>query len=287
MEPMATIALRAARKAGDHMMRALDRLDRLTVEHKGRNDLVSEVDRDCEAMVVEALHQAYPDHAVIGEEQGVSNGPGVGPGGAEYTWIIDPLDGTTNYLHGIPHFAISIACLKGKQVEHGVIVDPLKNEEFVASRGKGAQLNGKRIRVRNRPTLEGTLIASGLPPAHVVNGVEAYSAVQNACMAQCGAMRRMGSAALDLAYVAAGRFDAFWEPGLKPWDIAAGVVLVREAGGFVGDLSGGDNFLEGGDIVAANPKLFKALVGITRPHARALRAANRPPDPVEGEHQAS
>jgi len=262
---MATIALRAARKAADIMVRSIDRLDTIDVEEKAANDLVSQVDRDCEASIIEALHSAYPDHGIIGEEHGE-----VYSSDAEYTWIIDPLDGTTNYLHGIPHFAVSIAARRGRQLEHGVIVAPMVNEEFVASRGKGASLNGKRIRVRNRVRLDKAIVASGLPPALQDQRIAPYSRMLVDCTSACAALRRTGSAALDLAYVAAGRFDGVWEPGLKPWDIAAGAVLVREAGGFVGDMNGGDRFMEDGHILAANPKLFRALVNLLRPNAREL-----------------
>ena len=265
MEPMATIALRAARKAADIMVRAIDRLDTIDVEEKAANDLVSKIDRDCESSIIEALHTAYPEHGIIGEEHGE-----VYSSDAEYTWIIDPLDGTTNYLHGIPHFAVSIAARRGRQLEHGVIVAPMVNEEFVGSRGKGASLNGKRIRVRNRPRLDNTIIGSGLPPALNDHRLASYSRMLSDCTGACAAMRRSGSAALDLAYVAAGRLDAFWEPALQPWDVAAGAVIVREAGGFVGDMTGGDRFMEDGHILAANPKLFKALVNLLRPNVAEL-----------------
>jgi myo-inositol-1(or 4)-monophosphatase len=252
---MANIALRAARQASQIILRALDRLDTINVEMKAANDLVSEVDRDSEAVIMEALHKAYPDHSVTGEERGRAIS-----GNSEYTWIIDPLDGTTNYLQGIPHYAISIAALKGNQIEHGVIVDPLKNEEFVASRGHGAQLNGKRIRVNPTARLEEALLNTGIPPASVVTDLDRYMEQLKFFTGRCRAVRRLGAAALDLAYVAAGRSDGFWEMGLKPWDIAAGALMVREAGGFVGDMSGGDRFLDSGEVVAANPKLFKLMV---------------------------
>ena len=264
MEPMATMALRAARKAADVMVRAFERLDELNVEEKSKNDYVSNVDKECEEIIIDALHTAYPDHGILGEESGQAYTSD------EFNWIIDPLDGTSNYLHGVPHFSISIALKHKNHLEHGVIVNPMLNEEFVASRGKGAQLNGKRIRVRNRLKLDGAFVTSGLPPALLETKLKPYMAMLGDCMAACGGMRRPGSAALDLAYVAAGRMDAYWQPGLQPWDIAAGVVLVREAGGFIGDFRGGDNFLDEGHVIAANPKLFKVLVQLLKPNVSEL-----------------
>jgi myo-inositol-1(or 4)-monophosphatase len=261
---MANTALRAARTAGTIMLRALDNLEALTVEKKARNDFVSQVDRDTESVLIEALHKAYPDHAITGEEHGKAI---EASGGSEYTWIIDPLDGTTNYLQGIPHYAISVAVMRGKHIEHGVIYDPLKNDEFVASRGHGAQLNGKRIRVNPVSRLEDALLGTGIPPGSVETELDRYMAQLKFFTGKCRAVRRLGSAALDLAYVAAGRTDGFWECGLQPWDIAAGVLLVREAGGFVGDLTGGDGFMDSGDVVAANPKLFKLMIQAIRASA--------------------
>ena len=260
MQPMANMALRAARNAGDIILRAMDRIDRLTIEEKGRNDLVSQVDRDAEAAIIDVLHTAYPDHGIVGEENGelfTSD---------EYTWIIDPLDGTTNYLYGIPHFCISIALKKGHNLEQAVIFDPVRNEEFVASRGSGAQLNGKRIRVSPRSGLESAILNTGIPPRAVGERLHSYMGMMEAFTKKCHAVRRMGSAALDLAYVAAGRVDGFWEYQLKPWDIAAGALLVREAGGFVSDFEGGDNFLSSGNIIAANQKCFKPMISVVRAH---------------------
>ncbi len=266
MQPMANIGLRAARQASTIMLRALDNLEGLKVETKARNDFVSQVDRDTEAVIIDALHKAYPDHAITGEEHGEAI---AASNGSEFTWIIDPLDGTTNYLQGIPHYCISIAAMQGRRIEHGIIIDPLKNDEFVGSRGCGAQLNGKRIRVNPVKTLEDALLTTGLPPAKIEADLDRYLAQLRSFMATCRAVRRMGSAALDLAYVAAGRADGFWEFGLKPWDIAAGALLVREAGGFVGDLDGGDGFLDSGAVVAANPRLFKLMIQTIRQAGRA------------------
>jgi myo-inositol-1(or 4)-monophosphatase len=251
---MANMALRAARSASQIILRSMDRLDELRIEEKGPNDFVSEVDRKAEQAIIEVLHAAYPDHGILGEESGevyTSN---------EYTWIIDPLDGTLNFLQGIPHFCVSIGLMKGRRMEHAVIVDPVRNEEFVASRGKGAQLNGKRIRVSNRHRLPELVLGTGIPPHAIGTYLDPYIESMQNFTRQCRAIRRQGSAALDLAYTAAGRLDGFWEPGLSRWDIAAGILLVTEAGGFISDLSGGETYFETGNIVAANPKAFRLIV---------------------------
>lgn len=258
MHPMANTALRAARRAGQILLQGMDRLDRIQVEEKAPNDFVSSIDRAAEDAIADSLRQAYPDCAIRGEERGLA-----GPDGAEATWIVDPLDGTLNYLCGIPHFAVSIALQRGRHIEHGVIVDPVRNEEWVASRGAGAYLNGKRIRVGQARNLGQAVLATGIPPA-ARNRMDEYLVLLGHFTAHCRSVRRQGSAALDLAYTAAGRVDAFLEMGLSPWDVAAGGLLVREAGGFVGDLRGGDNWLETGDILAANPRCFKAMVARIR-----------------------
>ncbi len=254
MQPMANIALRAARTAADFIAQAFDRPDERNIETKARNDFVSDVDKNAEQLIVGAIEQTYPEHAILAEESGQRSRD------SEYTWIIDPLDGTLNFLQGIPHFAVSIGVMKGKHLEHGVIVDPIRHEEFVASRGYGAQLNGKRIRVSKRAKLEDCVLGTGIPPGCINTRLQPYMRTLQTFTGTCRAIRRPGSAALDLAYVAAGRLDGFWEMGLSQWDIAAGIVLVREAGGFVGDFAGGESYWQSGDIVAANPKAFRGMV---------------------------
>lgn len=262
MEPMLNIALRAARKAGEVIERSIERIDVLNVEQKGRNDFVSEVDRKAEQEVMYHLKKAYPDHQFLGEESGSS-----GENASEYQWIIDPLDGTTNFLHGIPHFAVSIACLHKGQLAHAVVYDPIKREEFTASRGKGAMLNGRRLRVSPRKSLDGALIGTGIPfNGFALENIDAFLACMKEVASQTAGIRRPGSAALDLAYVAAGRFDGFWEMNLQSWDMAAGVLLVKEAGGMVSDFKGGNNYLDSGNVVCASPKLFKPLLQIVGKH---------------------
>lgn len=258
MQPMANIALRAARAAADYIAQAFDRPDERKVETKSRNDFVSDVDRGAEQIILDTISQTYPDHAFLAEESGQIDKD------SEFTWIIDPLDGTLNFLQNIPHFAVSIAVMKGRHLEHGVIVDPIRHEEFVASRGYGAQLNGKRIRVSARTKLADCVLGTGIPPHTVETHLDEYMAHLKHFTGNCRSVRRLGSAALDLAYVAAGRTDGFVELGLSKWDIAAGIVLVREAGGFVSDLQGGENYWADGNIVAANPKAFRQIIQVTK-----------------------
>ena len=261
MEPFVNIGLRAARRAGRVILQAMDRVDTLEVREKGRNDLVSEIDGLAEETIIETILKTYPNHAILGEEGGERK---PAEDDAEFTWVIDPLDGTTNFLHGIPHFCTSIAVMRGAALLHGVVVDHVRNEEFTASRGGGAYLNGRRIRSANRDRIDDSIIGGGLP-FHVVEAhLDAYSDMLRHFMVRCRTIRRQGSAALDLAYVAAGRVDGFIEFGLKPWDLAASAVIVREAGGFVGDAAGGDRFMETGNVVAANPKLFRELLRVVR-----------------------
>jgi myo-inositol-1(or 4)-monophosphatase len=258
---MINIALRAARKAGENIVRASDELHRFEVKAKGVNDFVTEVDLNAEREIIYHLQKAYPEHAILGEESGL-----IGNAEAEYRWIIDPLDGTTNFVRGIPHYAVSIACMYRGRIEHAVIVDPVRREEFTASRGRGAQLNGHRIRVSDLASLDGALLGTGIPfKEHCDDKLEPYSKTIELLASQCAGIRRAGAASLDLAYVAAGRLDAFWEIGLAPWDMAAGVLLVREAGGLVADIDASDKYLDSGNIVCGNPKCFKAVLQVVKP----------------------
>ena len=256
MQPLLNIGMRAARRAGDLIVKSLSRLDSLKVDSKGRNDFVSEIDRKSEADIIATIHRSYPQHAILAEESGRN-------GDDETVWIIDPLDGTTNFLHGFPVFAVSIAVEHRGRLQHAVVYDPMRQEFFTASRGDGAQLEGKKIRVSSQRTLEGALIGTGLPfrsGAHV----DEYLAMLKVIMGTAAGVRRPGSAALDLAYVAAGRLDGFWEFGLAPWDTAAGTLLIQEAGGRVGTLSGGEYAL-GPNIIAGNPKVYEEMLGVLGP----------------------
>lgn len=259
MHPLLNIGVRAARRAGDLIVRSVDRLADIRIETKAGNDFVSEVDRDAERAIVETIRRSYPDHAFIGEEFGRT-------GQSEFEWIIDPLDGTTNFLHGFPVFAVSIALRIKGRIEHGVIYDPLRQELFTASRGGGAQVDGRRVRVSQRRELSSALLGTGFPYREQDN-VDAYLAQFREMTLKSRGIRRAGAAALDLAYVAAGRLDGFWESNLQLWDIAAGSLMVQEAGGLVGSLDGGTNHLETGNILAANPKLFAEMAKILRPLA--------------------
>jgi myo-inositol-1(or 4)-monophosphatase len=267
MQPMVNIALRAARQAGDMIVKAADNLELVKVDEKGRHDFVTEVDRRSEEMIIEQIKKAYPDHRFLGEEGGTS-----GDRSSDVEWIIDPLDGTTNFVRGIPHVAISIACKIKGRLEHAVVVEPFKREEFTASRGDGARLNGRRIRVSGRTQEAGALYATGIPFSNPSFAeMENYLACMHEFADNSSGIRRLGVASLDLAYLAAGRFDVFWELHLKPWDIAAGVLIVREAGGMVSDFQGGESFLATGHIIACTPKLFKPTLKIIAKHLGHVR----------------
>jgi len=257
MNPTLNIAVRAARSAGNVIIRNLGKLDTLAIHTKDRNDFVTEVDRQAEQDIIFTLRKAFPGHGILAEESGLQEGD-------EYQWIIDPLDGTTNFLHGFPQFAVSIALRHKGRMEQGVIYDPLRQELFTATRGAGAMLNDRRIRVTKRNSLEGSLLGTGFPFKSQQH-LDAYLDMFRALFPQAAGIRRAGSAALDLAYVATGRLDGFWEIGLSIWDMAAGVLLIQEAGGLSSDFSGGDNHLESGNIVAGNPKLFAEILKTIRP----------------------
>jgi myo-inositol-1(or 4)-monophosphatase len=267
MEPMMNIALRAARKAGELIIRASDELDRIAVNEKKANDFVTEIDKKAEQEILYHLQKTFPDHAFLGEEGGQVGNPD-----SDYLWIIDPLDGTTNFIRGIPHYAISIACRYKGQLEHAVVLDPVRQEEFTASRGRGAQLNGKRIRVSSRPNLDGALIGTGIPfKSRSEQFIPVYMQSLDAVAHKTAGVRRAGAAALDLAYVAAGRLDGFWEIGLQPWDIAGGTLLIQEAGGLIADFTGNTEFMDSGNIVAGGPKCFKALLQTIQPFLGHLK----------------
>lgn len=267
MHPIVNIAVRAARRAGNLIASAVDQVDRLDVTEKSHNDYVTEVDRQAEATIISVIREAYPDHAILGEESGELPGH---KGGADFQWVIDPLDGTTNFLHGFPQFAVSIAVRQKGRLEHAVIYDPMRQELFTASRGAGAQLNDRRLRVTSRKGLDGALLGTGFPfKPEQQHYLDCYLATLKALLPVTAGIRRPGSAALDLAYVAAGRLDGFWEFGLKPWDMAAGILMIKEAGGLVSDFGGGDNYLDTGNVVAGNPKVFKAILQTIRPHLSA------------------
>lgn len=261
MHPMLTIAVKAARRAGRIINQASLNLDVLTVSKKSHSDYVSEVDSAAEDAIIKVLQAAYPDHAILAEESGRLGDHKK----SDYQWIIDPLDGTTNFLHGFPKYSVSIALRYKGALTHAVVYDPNNNELFTATRGSGAFLNDHRIRVSKRSRFEDCLIGTGIPFRDLTH-LDAYIAMFKDIVPRTAGIRRPGSAALDLAYVAAGRYDGFWEIGLAPWDMAAGALLITEAGGLVGDLEGNQTFLESGQIVAGNPKVFATLVQIIAPH---------------------
>jgi len=252
MHPMVTIAIRAARNAGNVIIRSYNHTESLNVTEKSRNDYVSEVDRRAEQEIIQTIRKSYPGHSFLAEESGIQEGN-------EYQWIIDPLDGTTNYLRGFPQFAVSIAMKYRDKLEHAVIFDPLKDEIFSATRGQGAQLNDRRIRVTQRKELTGALLGTGIP-YRPDQDLDAYLPTLKAMIKDTAGVRRAGSAALDLAYVAAGRLDGYWEFGLKPWDLAAGVLIAQEAGGIVTDTDGNSDYLKNGNLITGNVKIHAEML---------------------------
>ncbi|MGQ3890409.1 inositol monophosphatase family protein [Legionella sp. CNM-4043-24] len=253
MQPLLNIAVNAARQAGDLIVRHIEQIDRIKITAKNNNEYFSEVDVKAEQLIIKTILKAYPDHGIIAEESGTQNPD------CESVWIIDPLDGTTNFLHGFPFYCVSIAHRVKNRIEHAVVYDPIRHECFSASRGRGAQLNDRRIRVSKQTQLSGAVLGTGFPTRSEAL-TERYMPTFQAMFNKCAGMRRTGSAALDLAYVACGRLDGFWEFGLRPWDIAAASLLIKEAGGLIGDIHGGENYFSQGDVVAGTPKIFKSLL---------------------------
>ena len=257
MHPILNIAVRAARRAGSIINRSALEGAPLEVRAKQANDYVTQVDRAAEEAIMDVVRKAYPDHGFLAEESGTTGAE------AQYRWIIDPLDGTTNYIHGFPQYCVSIAVEQRGSLVHGVVYDPVRNELFTASKGRGAYLNDRRIRVSKCARMQEALIGTGFPFKELKR-VDPYLRQLKRLMSSTSGVRRAGAAALDLAYVACGRLDAFWELGLSPWDMAAGALLIQEAGGLVGDLKGDAGFLESGDICAATPKIFSPLLEAMR-----------------------
>ena len=254
MHPLITIGIRAARKAGDYIIRNLDRASDIQIHEKKLNDFVSEIDRNSERIIIDTIHSSYPDHGIVAEESGLH-------GEGEFQWIIDPLDGTTNFLHGFPQFAISIAVKQKDQINHAIVYDPLKQELFTATRGEGALLDNRKIRVSKRKHLNGALLGTGFPFGESLD-METFLKTFRAIFPVTAGIRRAGAASLDLAYVACGRLDGYWEYGLKQWDIAAGSLLVQEAGGIVTGVANNESFLSSGNILCGNPDIHADLFKI-------------------------
>ncbi|MDP5239591.1 inositol monophosphatase family protein [Uliginosibacterium sp. 31-16] len=266
MHPILNIAVKAARRAGTVINRASMDLDKIEVRSKSPNDFVTEVDRAAEQAIIEVISDAYPEHAILAEESGDTGGE------SEFQWIIDPLDGTTNFIHGFPQYAISIALAERGIVQQAVVYDPTRNELFTASRGRGAFLNDRRVRVSKRVKLQECLLGTGFPFKQMDN-MDAYLAMFKELSGKTAGLRRPGSAALDLAYTACGRTDGFFEIGLAPWDMAAGVLLVTEAGGLASDFAGEGDYLKTGNLVAGTPKVFTQLLQVVQSHrTEALQA---------------
>lgn len=259
MHPALNIAIKAARRAGQIINRASNDLDLIQVKTKQPNDFVTDVDKAVEAEIIKILREAYPTYGILAEESGQSAGQG--DAGSEYQWIIDPLDGTTNFIHGLPQYAISIALAKSGVIDQAVIFDPNRNELFTASKGGGAFLNDRRIRVSRRNKLQDALLGTGFP-YRMFDHIDTYLAIFKELAQKTAGQRRPGAASLDLAYVACGRYDGFWEFGLAPWDMAAGALLISEAGGLISDMRGDANYLETGNLVAGTPKVFAPLLKI-------------------------
>ena len=255
---MLNIAIRAARNAGDIIQRASENVSQLTINFKTQNDYVTEVDRMAEQEIINVIRTSFPNHGFLAEESGKQAGD-------DYVWIIDPLDGTTNFLHGFPVYAVSIALQHKNKLQLAVVYDPLRDELFTAEKGGGAMLNNRKIRVTKPNSLKGALIGTGFPFKSKKN-LEAYLGMFSALVGDTAGIRRAGAAALDLAYVASGRLDGFWEIGLQPWDMAAGVLLIQEAGGVLTDFSFKDQYLQSGNLIAGSPKIHQLMYKAIEPH---------------------
>jgi myo-inositol-1(or 4)-monophosphatase len=266
LHPMLNVAIKAARAAGAIINRAALDVDLLKVNVKGPNDFVSEVDRAAESAIIEILLQAYPDHGILAEESGSSHGNRT----SEYQWIIDPLDGTTNFLHGLPIYAVSIGLAHRDVVQQAVVYDPARNDLFFASRGRGAFLNDRRLRVSKRVNLSDALVGTGFPFRRG-DDFERYLQMMQSVMQRCAGLRRPGAAALDLCYVAAGWYDGFFETGLSPWDVAAGSLMITEAGGLIGNFTGESHFLHQREVVAGSPKIYGQLVHLLTPFTQGAK----------------
>ena len=265
MHAMLNVAVLAARRGGNILIRKIPKLAKLDVKQKGRNDFVSEADYAAEGAVIDVIKKHYPDHAIIAEESGEQ-------GESEYTWIIDPLDGTTNYLHGFPVFCVSIGLMHKGRIECGVVYDPLRQELFTASRGQGAQLDGHKIRVTGRVDLERALLGTGFPYRDSNMAIAPYMKMLEKAITETAGIRRCGAAALDLCYVAAGRLDLFWETGLAIWDLAAGALIIREAGGIITGLDGSEDFLQTGHVLTGTPRIHREVARLFGPEIREMFA---------------
>ena len=263
MHALQNVAVMAARRGGAVLIRHLNKLDKIKVEKKGHNDFVSDADRAAEAAVIEEIHKHYPEHAILAEESGVS-------GDSDTVWIIDPLDGTTNFLHGFPQFCVSIGVKVKGRIEAAAVYDPMRQELFAASRGNGATLDDRKIRVSGRREMEHALIGTGFPFRQADTDTGPYLAMLGKVVRNTAGVRRPGAAALDLCYVATGRLDGFWETGLKAWDLAAGSLIIREAGGIVSGLDGSENYLDTGHILCGTPKIYAGLARLCAHDIKAI-----------------
>ncbi len=263
MHALLNVAVMAARRAGAVLGRNFKKLNKLNIEMKGPNDYVSDADRAAEAAIIQIIHKHYPDHAILAEESGAS-------GESDTLWIIDPLDGTTNYLHGLPIFCISIGVKVNGRMEHAVVYDPMREELFTASRGIGAQLDEHKIRVSGNKDLQHALIGTGFPFRQADSELEPYLSMLGKVVKNTAGVRRPGAAALDLCYVAAGRLDAFWETGLQPWDLAAGSLIIREAGGIISGMDGSENYLDTGHVLAGTPRIYRGLAKLCAGEIKAI-----------------